>query len=148
ALTATAVSDVRIDLAWGYPGNNATGFVVERSTDGINFASVGTVADPAATGYSDTNSLDPATTYWYRVRATTAGANTPPSNAATATTQLLVPPAPTGLTAVPVAGSSTAVQLNWADRSGNETGFQVERSTDGKTFVQIFVTAPDATGYQ
>ena len=47
--------------------------------------------------------------------------------------------APTNLTATLQAGPQ--VSLTWMDNATNETGFSVERSTDGVTFVQI-ATAP------
>jgi len=38
--------------------------------------------------------------------------------------------------------------LTWTDNSTNETGFQVERSTDGNTFGIIPTTAPGTTNYR
>src|SRR5205807_101467 len=45
------------------------------------------------------------------------------------------PAAPSGLTAV--AASTSQINLSWTDNSTNETGFLVERSTDGTTFTQV-----------
>jgi len=42
-LTATATGTYEIDLAWTDNSNNETGFAVQRSTDGTNFAQIGTV---------------------------------------------------------------------------------------------------------
>ena len=47
-----------------------------------------------------------------------------------------VPARPTGLSAVSPQGSRR-VDLRWTDRSGNETGFRIERSANGTTFSQI-----------
>jgi hypothetical protein len=44
----------------------------------------------------------------------------------------LPPAAPTGLTAI--AAGTSQVNVAWADNSGNEATFQVERSTDGSNF--------------
>jgi titin len=56
------------------------------------------------------------------------------------------PPAAVGnLNATAV--SSTQVNLSWSDVSG-ETGFYVERSTDGTTWSQIAATAAGVTSYQ
>ncbi|HQV62620.1 MAG TPA: hypothetical protein PKV19_01370, partial [Anaerolineales bacterium] len=48
----------------------------------------------------------------------------------------VTPNAPTGLTATGTAGS---VSLTWTDNSVNETGFTVQRSTDGVTWADIVV---------
>lgn len=58
----------------------------------------------------------------------------------------LVPPsAPSGLSATVL--GSTRVDLAWTDTSSNETGFGVERSLDGATWVQIGTAAANAVGY-
>src|SRR5690349_17518211 len=43
--------------------------------------------------------------------------------------------------------SSTSVSLKWSDNSTRETGYKIERSTDGSTFSQITVTGASATSY-
>lgn len=53
--------------------------------------------------------------------------------------------APSNLSAT--AASSTRVNLSWADNSSNETGFVVERSTNGSTYTAITTTAAGATSY-
>ena len=51
--------------------------------------------------------------------------------------------APTELTAA--AASATSIRLTWADNSADETGFKIERSTNGSTWTQIAATtAPNA----
>lgn len=40
-----------------------------------------------------------------------------------------------------------AATLTWADNSNNETGFEVERSTDGVNFAPLATTARNATTY-
>jgi fibronectin type 3 domain-containing protein len=58
-----------------------------------------------------------------------------------------VPPAaPTNLAAS--VAKNGQVTLTWTDNSNNETGFQVERSTDGSTFAVIATTAANATSYR
>ena len=53
------------------------------------------------------------------------------------------PAAPTGLSAT--TQSSSAIDLAWIDNSGNETGFEIERSTDGLSFAPIATTVEDVT---
>jgi hypothetical protein len=57
------------------------------------------------------------------------------------------PAAPTNLAAHPI-GKSGRVNLSWRDNSGNETGFQVERSRDGSGFAAITTTAANVTKYR
>ena len=53
------------------------------------------------------------------------------------------PAAPTALVAT--AASASTVALSWTDNSSDETGFQVERSDDGITFVVVARTGHDVT---
>jgi hypothetical protein len=55
------------------------------------------------------------------------------------------PAAPSNLSATAV--SQTQINLSWADNSTNETGFRVERSTNGSSFVQIATVGAGATSY-
>jgi parallel beta-helix repeat protein len=55
-------------LNWSDNSNNETGFVVERSTDGVNFSPVVTLG-AGATTYTDNTGLSPDTEYTYRVKA-------------------------------------------------------------------------------
>jgi hypothetical protein len=43
--------------------------------------------------------------------------------------------------------SSSQINLSWTDNSNNETGFKVERSTDGTTFTQIATVGANVTMY-
>jgi hypothetical protein len=67
-LDALYSSDVKIDLTWSDNSSTEIGFVIERSTDGTNFAKRTTVG-PNNSSYSDTDLFDPALTYFYRVAA-------------------------------------------------------------------------------
>ena len=50
--------------------------------------------------------------------------------------------------AVAVAVSETRIDLQWTDNSSNETGFEVEISTDrGRTFQRIATLGREATAY-
>jgi hypothetical protein len=57
----------------------------------------------------------------------------------------VIPTAPTALTATPV--SKTQVHLEWVDNAGDESGFVIERSTDGTNFDQITDLPAGATSY-
>jgi len=143
-LTATAVSGCEIDLAWTNNATNATSLVIQRSTDGVNFAPSGAVMQ-SATNYADT-SLPTATTYYYKIVANNADGNSPSSNIAHASTQAAQPPAaPSGLTAAAVA--TNRINLTWIDNSSNEDGFNLERSTNGGNYTTVGMVAAGVTNY-
>jgi fibronectin type 3 domain-containing protein/lysophospholipase L1-like esterase len=141
SVTASAVSTSQIDVAWSTV-TNATGYRVERSTDGSTWGAV-TITSSGVTTYSNTG-LQPATTYSYRVIATNAGGDSPPSPVATATTVSLPPSAPASVTATAV--SSTQINVAWSAVT-NATGYRVERSTDGTTWGAVTTTSSGVTTY-
>ncbi len=144
-LSASAVSSSQINLAWTDNSSDETGFQIERSTDGANFGQIATVG-AGVTAYQNTG-LAAGATYWYRVRATNGAGDSGYSNVASATTQNIAPPAaPSNLTATAV--SSSQINLAWTDNSSDETGFQIERSTDGANFGQIAALGAGVTSYQ
>ncbi len=56
------------------------------------------------------------------------------------------PPAPSALTAT--AGTTEqSIQLSWVDNSATETGFAIERKTDGGTYALLTTTAADVVTY-
>jgi hypothetical protein len=80
-LTANVGPPNRVNLQWtGSAG--ATAYKVERSTDNLTFAVVGTTK---GTSYSDAG-LTPWKRYYYRIRATNSTGASPPSNVAVAMT--------------------------------------------------------------
>lgn len=66
-LTLTVISDTSIKLDWTDGSTNEDGFSIERSTDGINYVEIDTVAANVVT-YTNTG-LTAGTLYYYRVRA-------------------------------------------------------------------------------
>jgi len=56
-----------------------------------------------------------------------------------------IPAAPSGLTAV--VRSFSVIDLAWTDNASNETGFVIERSTDGKTFTRIASLGANVRSY-
>jgi titin len=145
SLTATTVSNTQIDLAWADNSGNEDGFKIERKTGAAGtYAEVGTVGANVAS-YSD-NGLDPATEYFYRVRAHNAGGQSDYSNEANATTLPTAPTAPSSLTATTV--SNTQIDLAWADNSGNEDGFKIERKTGAAgTYAEVGTVGANVASY-
>ena len=142
-LAASALSPTQIKLTWRDKSSNERGFQIERSLDGRTFAEVAAVAANVTT-YTNGGLLG-ATKYYYRVQAWRIGIESAYSSTVNAVTQPPPPSAPGNLTAMTV--SRTQINLAWTDNSGNETGFNVERSTDGVTFTKVTTTAAGVTTY-
>ncbi|MDB5325828.1 MAG: peptidase domain protein [Phycisphaerales bacterium] len=123
-------------------GNVVTMFT---SLDNVTYTAIGSatfsaLANQVYLGMAVTskNTKQQATATLANVSLTgTFGATAPTYNAL---------PAPTGLSATPVATQSTSVNLNWSDGAG-ETGYLVERSADNVNWVSLFTTAANATTY-
>lgn len=138
-LTATAISGVQVDLAWTASVGIVTGYRIERSTSGGPWAVVGT-APSTSTSFSDTT-VQPLTSYAYRVVAFNAAGDAPPSNVATVVTPDVPPAAPSDLAATAPLGVDALVNLIWTDNSNNETGFVLERSAD-PSFATVTALTP------
>ncbi|MCC2667927.1 MAG: putative secreted protein, partial [Armatimonadetes bacterium] len=142
-LTASVVSSCQINLAWQDHSDNEDSFTIERRTGAGPFGPVG-AAGANQTTYSDID-LAPLTSYTYRVRAASATGSSQPSNTASGTTPV-GPTPPSSLQAVAV--STSRINLTWADNSADETGFIVERSTNGGlSFTQRASLAPNVTSW-
>ena len=84
SLTATAASSSQINLSWA-DVSSETGFKIERKTGtGGTYAQIATTGANVTT-YNNTG-LSSSTTYYYRVRATNAGGDSPYSPEASAST--------------------------------------------------------------
>src|SRR5262249_23000397 len=140
-LATAPVSSSQINLTWQDKSNNETGFKIFRSTDGTSFTQVGSVGANIKT-YSD-GGLLASTFYYYRVFATNAVGDSDASNTASATTLPTPPAAPNGLGATAISGSQ--IKLSWQDLSNNESGFKIERSTNGVSFTQIATVGANIT---
>ncbi|HSF14549.1 MAG TPA: fibronectin type III domain-containing protein [Vicinamibacteria bacterium] len=142
-LTATPVSSHQVDLSWTDNSTDETGFRLERSTDGgVVFTSIAFL-EAEVTAYSNVN-LAAGSTYHYRVRAHEGPYASPYSNVVSVTTTPL-PGAPTNLIATSV--SSSRIDLSWTDNSTSESGFKIERSTDGVNYLQIANRGANVTSF-
>lgn len=142
-LVATASSSSQINLTWADVAGE-TGFKLERKT-GLagSYAQIATIA-AGTTIYSNTG-LTANTTYYYRIRATNSGGDSPYSLETNATTFNAPPAAPTGLAAT--AASSSQINISWADVA-NETGFKIERKTgSGGTYAEIATVGAGVVTY-
>jgi predicted phage tail protein len=143
-LAASEVNDLSLTLTWKDGANGEVRYSVERSeiSEGTGFNPVGTLV-PDSTSFRD-QSVQPLTSYWYRVAAVFVDGSRTVSNTVKATTQkpILVPVAPTMFTAKGF--TENDVELTWSDNSSNETGFELERGApDAGTFTKVATLDPD-----
>jgi hypothetical protein len=84
-LALTVVSKSQINLSWLDNSSNESGFLIERSLDGINFIQVAMVG-PNTKSWSATGLLA-NTRYYFRIRAWNSGGNSSYSSIANAKTK-------------------------------------------------------------
>ncbi len=140
SLTATASGQTIINLSWAAPLNTGgvaiSGYRIEVSTNGgTRFTNLVEDTGSGSTIYSHTG-LSAGTTRHYQVRAINSVGPSPPSNTASATTDVptaTAPDAPTSLTAT--ASGQTIINLSWAAplNTGGVaiSGYRIEVSTNG-----------------
>ena len=97
------MSATEIDLTWRGTSSTVTGFIVQRSTDGVNFSNLASVG-PAVTSYSDIG-LNEGTNYTYRVLAANMGGRSQASQAVSLDT---LKPLPSALDVSAVTSGSPA----------------------------------------
>ena len=142
-LTATAVSNTKINLVWTHTSGSEHGFNIERKIGSGSFVPLVTVG-PNVTTYSNAF-LSPNTQYTYRVRAFRGTARSDWAVSGPVTT-LPLPADPTDLTATAV--SSTRINLAWVDNATDENGYKIEKKTgSGGSFGQIATVGAGGTSY-
>lgn len=144
ALATTLVSATAVDLTWSRNGNpSSTVFVVERSSGGVVYTVVGSIAN---TVYSD-NSISPGVTYSYQVTAlNNANVSSGYSNVVLASipgsgTQ---PRTPTGffLTRSQTGPSAFQVDFQWHAVSEREDGSVLSNLAGYKIYTSTSLLTP------
>jgi len=157
ALKVADISPTTVTLTWQDITDNETGFVIQRQEVGVGgpvgpfepvgtptSAECGTVSGAFGGAHWVDTGLTPGRTYNYQVAAyNDAGPSTFTQPPVQAVTPLPAPAAPASLTAT--AGVGANVNLSWTDNATDETGFAVERSSNGRTFALVG-TAPLKAG--
>ncbi len=152
-LAATVQTGPQVSLTWTDNATTETGFVIRRSDNGVWNNSYATLA--AAPGTGKVTFVDPAVqaahTYEYRVVAVNATATSAPSNTASAVMPAVIlaaPAAPTNLAATLAGSVATGprIVLGFTDLANTETGFEVQRSTDGGLTYTALTTLPLRAG--
>ncbi|MDI6791353.1 MAG: Ig-like domain-containing protein [bacterium] len=126
-------------LTWRDNSDNEQGFKIERKEGSGSYTEIATTLANVAT-YTDTSySLN--TNLSYRVKAYNLLGNSACSNEV----ETGPPSVPTNLR---VTGRSIAhIALSWLDTSNNETGFVIERKTQGGSYSEIVTVSTGVTTY-
>ena len=154
-LVATADGTDRIDFSWHAPSDTGAvgvpvgGYRIEVSTDGgATFSDLVANTTNADTTNAHTG-LQPGETRHYRVSAITSGTTGNASGVANATTDAVVPGAPTGLTAT--ANGQTRIDLTWTapeyDGGSTITGYRIAVSTGPQFNTLVADTGNANTSY-
>ena len=145
----------RLVVTWADKSITETDFQIQRTTDGTTWTTVSTVPQPLVGNThgvrtaTDTTSSATAPAL-YRVVARNAvgyGAEFPSLTvqSTSASVRSRPPTAPTGLTATLQTGPRVA--LAWSDTATNESGYVVQRSTNGGAWSQIASLPAGAKSY-
>jgi hypothetical protein len=124
-LIVVAAGDTSIDLSWNYSGSDETGFKIERCAGSgcSDFTQVG-MSSANQTSHVDSNSLQPATYYRYRVRAYKTSTHSWNSDYSNQAEDLTFSASATDLTAV--AQNSRTIKLEWNDVADDEDGYEIQ----------------------
>jgi titin len=117
----TPLSSTSVALSWRAV-TGATGYIVSWSTDDATWTPYSTLGS-TTTNFTATG-LTADTTYYFNVVATSAGANSAPSNVIARHT--LLPAPSTFAIGVDATDSTTMLDLSWVEDTG-ETGYIVQR---------------------
>ncbi|MFM7067187.1 MAG: S8 family serine peptidase [Gammaproteobacteria bacterium] len=132
-LATSNITATSITVSWGAV-TGASNYTLEWST---NLAGPWTALAAQTTRTFNHTGRANSTTYHYRVRANvTGGSSSPYAGPVSATTLSAVPTVPN---TVRVTRSGNSVTVTWADRSNNETGFEIGRQTRVGTTWQAIV---------
>ena len=143
ASLAAVAGDGQIDISWSDNSDNEAGFYIERSDDGGSFVVIDSTSAGVST-YSDTD-VDAGVEYTYRVQAYNNEGTSEYSSEINAMIEVEVTvDAPSALSAT---AGETSIEITWTDNADNETGFYIERSDDGGSFVVIDSTSANVESY-
>jgi hypothetical protein len=124
-------------LTWADNSANESGFLIERSTDNVNFAQIATVGTNV-TAYSDATA-SPGTTYHYRVAAYNSAGVSGYSNVAPVTTRATT----TTTTAASFLSLDAATQGTWQGVYGGDGYALAGDATSLPAYAQVSLAGKD-----
>jgi fibronectin type 3 domain-containing protein len=139
-LVTSGASTTQIRLAWRDNSTRESGYYVERSTDnGKTYVRIATLGANSKTFLDGGRTA--GKTYYYRVSAFNSAGRSPYTTAtgrtlSSTSSGTMAPAAPSNFIAV--SSTTTQIKLYWHDNSTRESGFYIERSSDGgRTYSRI-----------
>ena len=141
---AATMGQGAVTVTWTDSDICATGFYIDRSTNGGTAAKVGTVNSSSGLSFTDSTVLS-GHVYKYEVEAFDAYFTSSFSAFSSALTLPLAAPY-----SLSTSMSGSAVKLQWTDSDSNATGYTVWRATNGgTTFTKIAtISSASTTTYQ
>lgn len=142
-LVATATSAKEVRLTWTDTARGEKEFKIERAYNRSFSEGITSFFVPADTSSYIDKTTDRLTVYYYRIKAIFEEGESDWSNISVVLTPDYIPASPGLLNASSPAGLE--VDFSWADYSGNEDGFRIERSTSSSFEGTItgFITEKD-----
>jgi hypothetical protein len=126
SLSASATAYNSVTVRWADNSGDETGFRLERSGNGVDFAEIATLG-AGTTSFVD-NGVGASSSYYYKVRGYNSYGNSTYSNTGSATTPAVPAPAPTAPASVAAVNDGDgSAMVAWVDSSTNETGFEIRR---------------------
>ena len=135
-----------INVSWSDTSDSETGFKIERKVNGSAWAAISELT-ANATLYADSN-VATGSTYQYRVAAfnrSGVSAFITSSELALQAAQTL-PSAPLQLMAA-FNANEDGVVMTWLDQADNESGFKIERKTNGGSWLRLSTLASNVKTY-
>ena len=140
-ISATLISSSAASISWSDNSSDEDAFIIERSLDG-NYFELRAAVSANATTYTD-NNLALNQQYVYRLRAKNTGGSS--SSIGTASIISGIPLAPVDLS---IHDTLTGdAQLQWVDRSQNESSFIIERKEGAGSFATLATLGANAEAY-
>ncbi len=131
-------------VSWTAGGTNQAYFIIQVSTNGgVTWTDAGSA--PNSQNTTVVNYLAEKTTYRVRVAAYNPTSTAYSTAVVNATTLAAVPANVTDLAIA--SASATTVNLTWTDAAQNETGYKVERSSNGGAWSTLTTLAANSTTY-
>ncbi len=131
SVAAAMTAPATVHVSWQDNDSTANGYMVLRSTDGVNYTQIANLRSGVVCSFTDSATVS-GNSYYYQIEAYNDTATSAIAISASMTTPLT---AASGLTAA--ATGQTTVQLNWTDNDASATGYYVLRATDGVHFTQV-----------
>lgn len=129
-ITFSGVTSNSMTLTWSDLSSNETGFLIYRSTDGVNYTLITQTAAAATTSVQ--TGLTTGTLYYWKVYAVSEGALSATALSGTKATTCIPPAAPTVSSPVAYCQNATAIQLTatgtnllWGGAAGSVGGTSV-----------------------